>query len=225
MGKDNQPKHRQASRELKRRAAVRQPYERLLIVCEGAKTEPHYLCEIQQAYRLSTAHVQVLHSQFGTEPQQVLDYALVVFKDGDRARGVHPKSFDRIVVVFDRDEHKSYHAALAQAAALSGKLKNDDGVAVPVEAVVSVPCFELWLLLHFVDVLAPLHRHEAMERLKIHLPGYEKGGGGHWQATQARLGEATTRAQRLADGTNAFDGTQPYTAMHELVSRLVHLKD
>lgn len=225
MGKDNQPKHRQAARDLKRRAAVRQPYERLLIVCEGEKTEPQYLCEIQRAYRLATAHVQVLHSQFGTEPQQVLEYALTVFKNGDRDRGLHPREFDRIIVVFDRDEHKSYHAALAQADAQSGKLRNDNGVPVPVQAVASVPCFELWLLLHFEDVLAPLHRHEALERLKAHLPGYEKGGGGHWSATQARLGDATARAQLLAELTNAFDGTQPYTAMHELVSRLVHLKD
>jgi hypothetical protein len=225
MGKDNQPKHVRAAREIKRRAAVRQPYERLLIVCEGKKTEPQYLCEIQRAYRLATAHVQVLRSQFGTEPLQVLEYALSVFKQGGRDRGLHPREFDRIIVVFDRDEHKSYHAALAQAAAKNGKLRNDKGVAVPVEAVASVPCFELWLLLHFEDVLAPLHRHQALERLKAHLPGYEKGGGGHWQATQARLGNATARAQRLAKLTNAVDGTQPYTAMHELVSRLVHLKD
>jgi hypothetical protein len=225
MGKDDQPKHRQAARELKRRAAVRQPYDRLLIVCEGEKTEPQYLCEIQKAYRLATAHVQVLHSQFGTEPQKVLEYALAVFKGGDRERGLHPKAFDRVIVVFDRDEHKSYHAALAQAAAQNGKLKNDNGVPVPVDAVASVPCFELWLLLHFEAVLAPLHRHEALERLKVHLPGYEKGGGGHWQATQARLGDATTHALRLAEATNAFDGIQPYTAMHELVMRLVHLKD
>ena len=225
MGKDNQPKHRQAARDLKRRAAVRQPYERLLIVCEGEKTEPQYLCEIQRAYRLATAHVQVLHSQFGTEPQQVLEYALTIFKNGDRERGLHPREFDRIIVVFDRDEHKSYHAALAQAAAQSGKLRNDNGVAVPVEAVASVPCFELWLLLHYEDVYTPLHRHEALERLKVHLPGYEKGGGGHWHTTQARLDDATARANHLAALTNAFDGTQPYTAMHELVSRLVHLKD
>jgi hypothetical protein len=225
MGRDNQPKHRQVARDLKRRAAVRQPYERLLIVCEGEKTEPQYLCEIQRAYQLATAHVQVLHSRFGTEPQQVLEYALAVFKQGDRDRGLHPREFDRVIVVFDRDEHQSYHTALAQAAAQNGKLRNDNGVAVPVEAVASVPCFELWLLLHFEDVLAPLHRHEALERLKAHLPGYEKGGGGHWQTTQARLGDATARAQRLAAHTNAFDGTQPYTAMHELVTRLVHLKD
>lgn len=225
MGKDNQPKHRQASRDLKRRAAVRQPYERLLIVCEGEKTEPQYLHEIQQAYRLATAHVQVLHSQFGTEPQQVLDYALKVFKEGDRERGVPAVEFDRIVVVFDRDEHQSYHAALHKAAAQSGKLRNDNRTAVPVDVVASVPCFELWLLLHFEDVHAPLHRHEALGRLKDHLPGYEKGGGGHWAATHARLDDATQRAKYLADATTAHDGNQPFTAMHELVSRLVHLKD
>lgn len=225
MGKDSQPKHRQAARDLKRRAAVRQPYDRLLIVCEGEKTEPQYLCEIQRAYRLATAHVQVLHSQLGTEPQQVLEYALTVFKRGDRDRGLHPRAFDRIIVVFDRDEHRSYHAALAQAAAQSGKLRNDNGVVVPVETVASVPCFELWLLLHFEDVLAPLHRHEALERLRVHLPGYEKGGGGQWAATQGLLDVATHRALRLAQATAAHDGTQPYTGMHELVSRLVHLKD
>lgn len=225
MGRDNQPKHRQAARDLQRRAAVRQPYERLLIVCEGEKTEPQYLREIQQALRLATAHVQVLHSQIGTQPQQVLEYALTVFKEGDRERGVRAGEFDRIVVVFDRDDHQTYHAALAKASTQSGRFRNDNRAAVPVDVVASVPCFELWLLLHFEDVHAPLHRHEALERLQAHLPGYEKGCGGHWAATQGRLCDATQRAQRLAEATTAHDGTQPYTGMHELVSLLVHLKD
>jgi len=225
MGQDNQSKHRQAARELKRRAAVRQPYDRLLIVCEGEKTEPQYLIEIQQAYRLATAHVQILQSQFGTQPQQVLDYALSVFKRGDLARGIHAGEIDRIVLVFDRDEHPSYNATLARAMAQSGKLRNDNRAAVPIDVIVSVPCFELWLLLHFEDVLAPLHRDEALQRLKKHLPNYEKGSGGNWVATQSLLDEATRRATRLASLTNVFDGTQPYTAMYELVSRLIHLKD
>jgi len=225
MGKDNQPKHRQAARDLTRRAAVRRPYDRLLIVCEGAKTEPQYLCEIRQACRLATAHVQVLHSQFGTEPQQVLDYALAVFRQGDRERGVRAREFDRIAVVFDRDEHQTYHAALAKAQAKSGRLKNDNGAAVSVDVVASVPCFELWLLLHFEDVYAPLNRQEAMGRLKMYLPRYEKGSGGHWAAMRDRVHLATQRAQRLAETTTAHDGTQPYTAVHEIVSRLVHLKD
>lgn len=225
MGQDNQAKHRQAARDLKRREAVRRPYERLLIVCEGEKTEPHYLLEIQRAYRLATAHVKVLHSQFGTAPHQVLDYALTVFKEGDQARGICAREFDRIVVVFDRDQHQTYHAALAKAEAQSGKLRNDSGAAVPVDVVATVPCFELWLLLHFEDVLAPLHRHEALERLKTYLPGYEKGSRGNWAATLDRVDIATQRAQRLAEATTAYDGVQPYTDMHTLVSRLVHLKD
>lgn len=225
MGKEDQPKHRQAARSLKRRAAVRKPYERLLIVCEGEKTEPQYLCEIQRDFRLATAHVQVLHGEWGTEPQQVLAYALKVFKDGDRDRGLHPRAFDRILVVFDRDEHQSYHAALAQAAAQSGKLRSDLAAPVPVEAVASVPCFELWLLLHFEDVQAPLHRVETVTRLKRHLKHYEKGSGGHWLRTKAHWVSARQRARRLAARTTAHDGTQPFTAMDQLVHRLVHLKD
>ena len=48
------------------------------------------------------------------------------------------------------------------------------------KAVASVPCFELWLLLHFEDVLAQLQRHDALERLKAHHPATKKGGGGHY---------------------------------------------
>lgn len=65
MGKDNQPKHRQVARVLQRRAAVRKPYERLLIVCEGEKTEPQYLREIQQAYRLSSTHLRCFTASLG----------------------------------------------------------------------------------------------------------------------------------------------------------------
>jgi len=225
MGKDNQPKHRQVVRDLRRRAAVRKPYERLLIVCEGEKTEPQYLSEIRLFYRLGTTHVQVLHSQRGTEPQQVLEYALTIFKKGDRARGVRAAEFDRIVVVFDRDDHKTYHEALARAEVRSGKFRNDIGVAVPLDVIASVPCFELWLLLHFEDVHAPLDRHEALERLRAHLPEYEKGARGVWAATFDHLEQATRRALRLATRTSAHDGIEPYTAMHALVSCLMHMKD
>ena len=161
MGRDNQPKHRQVARSLKRREGKRQTYERILIVCEGQKTEPNYLRDIQQHYRLSTTHVQVLHSAHGTEPQQVLEHALSVFNKGDRDRGIFPRAFDRIVVVFDRDEHKTYHLTLDQAEQVSGRLKND----------------------------------------------------------------APSRAAQLESEHTARDGSKPFTGMHRLVGRLVHLKD
>jgi hypothetical protein len=225
MGKDGQPKHRQAARELLRRKAQRQPAERLLIVCEGSKTEPLYLGEIRQQLRLPSANVQVQPAAYGTEPLRIVEYAERLFTEEQRGLGIHARSFDRVVVVFDRDEHHTYHAALQRVAALNGRLENDERVKVPFEAVVSVPCFELWLLLHFEDVFAPLHRDEALARLRAHVAGYAKGQGSHWAVTRDRLEVATARANALvAAGHTADDGTQPYTNMHELVHRLLHLK-
>ncbi len=226
MGKDGQPKHRQAARDLLRRKAQRQPAERLLIVCEGSKTEPLYLGEIRQQLRLPSANVQVQPAAYGTEPLRIVEYAERLFTDGQRGLGIHARSFDRVVVVFDRDEHHTYHAALQRVAALNGRLENDERVKVPFEAVLSVPCFELWLLLHFEDVFAPLQRDEALARLRGYLADYAKGQGYHWAATRDRLDAATGRANALvAAGHTAEEGRQPYTNMHELVHRLLHLKD
>lgn len=226
MGKDGQPKHRQAARELRRRAAQRQPAERLLIVCEGTKTEPLYLREIRQQMSLPSANVQLQPAAWGTEPLRIVDYAEHLFVEGSREREIHPRSFDRVVTVFDRDEHHTYQPALKRVTSLNGQLVNDERVRVPFEAVVSVPCFELWLLLHFEDVLAPLHRDEALARLRLHVAGYTKGQGSHWAVTRERLDVATARANALMDaGHMAEDGTQPYTRMHELVHRLLRLKD
>lgn len=225
MGKDNQPKHRQHARDLRRRAAIRQPFDRLLIVCEGEKTEPQYLEEIRQEHRLATAHVQVQPGAFGTEPLQLVRFAEHLFRNGDRARGIDARAFDRLIVVFDRDQHETYHQALNRIAVLDGTLANDEKRRIPVEAIASVPCFELWLLLHFEDVHAPIERAEVYRRLKQHLSSYEKAQGGHWSSTKERLADAIRRAGMRAAATTAHDGQQPYTAMHLLVERLVHLRD
>jgi hypothetical protein len=225
VGKDNQPKHRQEQRDLRRRAAVRQAFERLLIVCEGEKTEPQYLNEIRQDLRLATAHVQVQPGHFGTEPLQVVQYAEYLFLQGSLALGIEARAFDRVLVVFDRDEHRTYHQALDKVAALDGRLTNYEKQCIPVQAVASVPCFELWLLLHFEDVQAPIHRDEAFRRLGSYLRGYEKWQPGHWASTKDRLDIATRRAQERAAATSAHDGHETYTDMHLLVDRLVHLKD
>lgn len=224
MGRDNQPKERQKARNLHRKAAKRQPFERLLIVCEGEKTEPLYLDEIRRAFRLATAHVQVWPSAEGTEPLQVVDYAERLFLNGDRAKAIDCRGFDRVIAVFDRDDHATYNPALAKVRALHLAHENDDGEQVPFQAIASVPCFELWLLLHFDDVMAPVHRNEVYARLRTHLPAYDKGQGGHFAATRHLLNTATARAAARAAQTTAHDGREPYTDMHTLVSRLMTLK-
>lgn len=223
MGKDNQPKHRQAA-QLARKAGQRASYDRILIVTEGSKTEPLYLGDIRSKYRLQTANVQVQHSQYGTSPIRIVEYAEHLFVNGDEEKNIQPRAFEQVYVVFDRDDHETYHNALNKAAALNGKLRNDLKQPVKFEAIASVPCFELWLLLHFEDVHAPLHRAEVYQRLRQHLPNYDKGQAGHYAQTCPNLADASQRAERLAQLTTAHDGVEPYTDMHRLVHLLSTLK-
>lgn len=225
MGQDNQAKHRQKARDLTRRAARRAPYKRMLIVCEGQKTEPHYFGELCQEYRLATANVQIWPSSLGTEPLQVVEYAERLFMEGDLNKGILQGAFDHVCAVFDRDNHATYHQALNKANALNGTIRNDLDELITFQAIASVPCFELWLLLHFENVHAPIHRNTVYARLNPHLGGYNKGHSGYWKATRDRLDQAVGRAKTRAAATNAYDGNEPYTDVHQLVSLLTHLKD
>ena len=196
----------------------------MLIVCEGSKTEPQYFKEICVHYRLHTANVQVQHGELGTQPMQVVEYAKQLFTDGNAAKNIQKRAFERVFAVFDRDEHATYHDALIKAAALEGKLRNDLSERVTFKAIASVPSFELWLLLHFEQVLAPMHRDDALRRLRKHLPDYHKGQQGNFQQTQAHINAATLRAQHLAGLTTAHNAVEPYTDVYELVNLLTTLK-
>lgn len=223
MGRDNQAKERQLRRKMVK-VARRASYARILIVTEGSKTEPLYLEEIRAAHQLHSANVEVQPGQLGTAPIQVVRYAQKLFADGDLYKGIRPRTFDQVYAVFDRDEHDSYFDALGLAQSLDGKLRNDDGQPVGFKAFASVPCFELWLLLHYEDIHAPIHRDAVMDRLKQHIRGYDKGSGGTFAATRDHLEAATRRAQALAARFNSYTVPEPFTALHELVSLLVTLR-
>lgn len=223
MGRDNQPKERQLRRKAAKEAR-RASYARILIVTEGSKTEPLYLDEIRAAYQLHSANVEVQPGQLGTAPIQVVRYAQQLFEEGDLPKGIRPKSFDQVCAVFDRDDHDSYFNALNLAQSLNGKLRNDEAQSVSFKAIASIPSFELWLLLHYQEIQHPIHRDEVIQRLKQHIPGYEKGAGGAFATTRDRLEVATQRAQALVVKFNAYTDPEPFTALHELVTLLTTLR-
>jgi hypothetical protein len=203
MGRDNAPWSRQA-RHLQRKQGQRASHDRLLIVSEGSRTEPNYFTEIRTAYRLHTANVKVLHSRLGTSPLQVVRYAEQLFLEGDPHTRLVPRAFDR-------DEHESYANALRIAASLDGKLRNDNKQPVRFSAVASIPCFELWLLLHFEHIQSPIDRHEALRRLKRHIPRYEKGCRETFRMTRNNLETALSRAELLDRRNSAHSAPEPYT--------------
>jgi hypothetical protein len=220
MARDHSPKIRQRA-QLERKQSQRASYDRVLIVSEGSKTEPLYFKEIKNAHRLQTANVEVHPSALGTEPIQVVRYAKQLFEAGDTHKRVRAKAFEKVFAIFDRDDHKSYFDALRLVGSLDGKLRNDAKQPVEFKAIASVPCFELWLLLHFEDIRHPLHRDEVLTRLKLHMPGYAKGAGGSFATTKASLDIASQRARKLAALSTAFDDTEPSTDIVELVALLI----
>lgn len=211
MPRDNHPRMRQA-RALARKQGQRPPYDRVLIVTEGGKTEPLYFGDIRQQNRVPSAHITIMPSALGTEPLQVVDFAWQAF--------LQDKAYERVFAVFDRDQHPTYHNALARAAALDQSAKNDERKPVRFLAVPSVPCFELWLLLHFREVHAFWDHHETIRQLRGFLPHYTKGGEGVYGATEPTLADAIQRAIALSVRFTAETGTDPYTKVHDIVTLL-----
>lgn len=180
-------------------------YDRMLIVCEGAKTEVNYFLAMRRELRIPSADIQVVHSHFGTEPIQIVQSAEELF--------LKTRAFDRVFVVFDRDEHLTYHNALARVTALDCKLKNDNKRAVPFKAIPSVPNFEFWILLHFREVLAFMPRAEVFSELRkqAHYPAYAKNSLTVYSDTKGAIPKATQRAEHLRQLFTAHTGTDPYT--------------
>lgn len=195
---------------------MRLPFDRVLIVTEGLKTERLYFESIRIKARLPNTQIAVTHSKFGTEPRQVVDYALEKFNES--------KLFERVYAVFDRDDHLTWSDALNRAGDLDRKVKNADGVLVRFQAIPSVPCFEIWLLLHYQDVFAFGHRTEIFEKLRTEINGYEKGTKGIFDMTESKLPDAIRRARLLQQQFDLRAETDPYTLVHELVGFLMTIR-
>ncbi|WP_435306157.1 RloB family protein [Pseudoxanthomonas sp. LjRoot125] len=93
-------------REVRVAREIREPIDVVLIVCEGAKTEPHYFASLRNELRLGTANILVLGEQCGSSPMTVVEFAIEKFRSS--------RDYDRIFCVFDRDGHPDYQAAIAK---------------------------------------------------------------------------------------------------------------
>jgi hypothetical protein len=190
---------------LRRGTRKKRLYDRMLIVCEGEKTEVNYFHAMRRELRIPAVDIQIVHSPLGTEPIQIVESAEQLFGE--------TKAFDRVFAVFDRDDHLTYHNALAKAVALDKKLRNDNGKAVPFHAIPSVPNFEFWILLHFKNVLAFMPRADVYSELKkpAHYPTYAKNSATVYAETKDRIHVATGRAEHLRTLYTPHSGTDPYT--------------
>ncbi len=57
----------------------------MLVVCEGARTEPSYFSEIRIAERLSSGSVRIIPSELRTDPLKIVESAIAEFEKSRRA--------------------------------------------------------------------------------------------------------------------------------------------
>lgn len=223
MAIDNHRSKRR-KRDLDRKKETRKGHDRILIICEGQKTEPNYFNEIRTEHRLNTTAIKILPSQKGTAPRQIVDYAYDLFINGDSRIKINARDFEQVYAIFDRDAHLSYHDALKHAETINNKkLLNNLKEPIIFKAIVSVPNFELWYLLHYNLIQHPIERHAVIKELKKHILDYEKGNNDCYKKTKHLLDTAISNAAKLMSKNNPYDGKNPYTAVGELVQILTKL--
>ena len=210
---DNSPEKRMA-RRLERKTGRRPPYPRVLMVCEGRKTEKLYFEDMRQHWRIPSADWEVLPSALGTGPEKVVEYA------EQKAR--EEKKWDEVYCIFDRDDHVHYRAALLKAKSLDGKIKPHDPIAASSRfvAVPSVPCFELWFLIHFLPITKEFHRDDVQEQLKAQIPEYRKSAPGIFMKIHSRLSFAYENAEIARTRKLKSGNDNPSTDVDILVKRL-----
>ncbi len=106
MGTDDLFHKRRAkqSKDLARRKAKRKPYDKVLIVCEGEKTEPNYFEDLKDYYKLSSTNVEVA-GDCGSSPTSVVSHARDLYRKAEK----YGDAFDKVFCVFDKDTHGDYH--------------------------------------------------------------------------------------------------------------------
>jgi RloB-like protein len=192
-----------------RRTPFLEPKHRILVVCEGANTDPQYLMGFKRACHNPRVSVLV-HPEHGV-PKTLVELGKKAKKEADKAAKAEEDDnlrFDSVWAVFDIDEHPHIGDAVQMA--------RDNGI----DLAISNPSFELWLLLHFRDSPGMKGRKEMTRILKKYVADYDKHVD--YDLYKAGYTAAVTRAVKLETlvlGDNKHE-TNPTTGVHRLTESI-----
>ena len=221
MGTDDLFHKRKAkkARDLCRRKAKRAPYAKILIVCEGEKTEPHYFNGVKDHYGLNSANIEIC-GECGSDPLRIFQHAKQRYREERDA--LDP--FDKVFCVFDKDTHPQYRESLQ---AIAVQKPHNTFVAIT-----SVPCFEYWLLLHFTYTTRPYSPlpgnsvgNQVLADLCQYMPDYQKGQKAVFAELIDQLDFAIKNAQRALQTAERSGTDNPTTHVHELVDFMRKIKE
>ncbi|MCQ2219733.1 MAG: RloB family protein [Paludibacteraceae bacterium] len=185
---------------------------KILIVCEGDKTEPEYF----KSFKENDVFVINMDTDGGKiNTIQVVEKAIKL-RDKNSSR-----PYDRVWAVFDKDDFpaKDFNDAIIKAQ------KENIGCAWSNES------FELWYLLHFCNVTTAITRKDYIEKLNENIRSkdskfkYEKNNP-NMRKILSQYGNETQAIKFAKTLTNNWEGSNyasqnPATTVYKLVEQLL----
>lgn len=189
------------------------PKKVILIVCEGEKTEKNYFNQLKNFLNMSNVNVSIVPSPHSS-PSLVVKYA--------KQKSNEINEYDEIYCVFDRDTHTDFDDALQKANNIKKALNKQNLVF---ETIVSDPCFEFWILLHFAKITPSLNTNQSPRNalqnhkdFKKNLPNYSKDYD--FRELIEKPLQVAIKNSKQVNKENLQVRQSPYTQVVELVERL-----
>lgn len=208
---------REAKAAKKRQENVRDEHIRFLVVCEGEKTEPLYF-EALVKDCISTVREVTIEGE-GMATVALVEQTKEIKEDLERRNAM---TFDRVWVVFDKDDFDDFNAAIVKARRYGFK------TAWTNEA------FELWYFLHFEYLDTGICRDAYIEKLGDAFRKrmgdesfrYEKGNPAiyhllHQYGREDLAKRFAERLRKLHHGRD-YASHKPCTMVDKLVEELEH---
>lgn len=202
--------YKRAKNKISRRKPARQLNKIILIVCEGEKTEIKYFKSLKEFLKLISVTIDIVPSSH-PDPKQIIKYAI------QKIRQFH--EYDEIYCVFDKDLHTQKYINKVLETANKNNFK----------AIVSDPCFEFWILLHFTKIMptlstsqSPCKALQKCKTFKQYLPDYDKSNYDFDDIVANRLKTAIENANEI-NQINLPTRQTPYTEVVRLVENLQKL--
>jgi hypothetical protein len=177
--------------------------KRILIVCEGERTEPNYL----SCFRVSSAVIKIVGTGYNT-----VSLVQSAIKMRNKANKKDTR-FQEVWCVFDRDSFPAVN--FNNALILAGKDK--------INVAYSNEAFEIWYLLHFDYIDAGLSRQQYSQMLTDRLGyPYRKNSTDIYDQLLDKQDDAIRNAEKLLQQyypPNPLNNN-PSTTVHLLVNEL-----
>lgn len=209
---------REAKAAKKRKVATREKIVRFLVVCEGERTEPNYFREL-----VRDRYSEVRSEEIVGEGRSTCALVKKTEEIRERLERQRQLKFDRVWVVFDKDDFNDFNEAISLAERKGYK------------AGWTNEAFELWYLLHFTFLDAAVSRADYIAKLETEIRRneeyqdykYHKNDKGIYALLQSIGNEALAkrRAEKLRrffEHTLDYKSHKPCTTIDLLVEELEH---